>query len=125
MISSVEVVVLLLFFFSSRRRHTRCALVTGVQTCALPISIGLRVRNASYRSSLKSNGVEISNQTATNDLRALVDAAVLVKKGQKRGTFYVASEDLATIYQRVRSTRTPIDASRLFDPPQPQLFPSD
>src|SRR3546814_5121239 len=28
----------MLFFFSSRRRHTRCALVTGVQTCALPIS---------------------------------------------------------------------------------------
>src|SRR3546814_3218411 len=27
-----------LFVFSSRRRHTRCALVTGVQTCALPIS---------------------------------------------------------------------------------------
>src|SRR3546814_4690909 len=27
----------LLFFFASRRRHTRCALVTGVQTCALPI----------------------------------------------------------------------------------------
>src|SRR3546814_15059912 len=30
--------VFLFFFFSSRRRHTRCALVTGVQTCALPIS---------------------------------------------------------------------------------------
>src|SRR3546814_3247085 len=29
------------FFFSSRRRHTRCALVTGVQTCALPIFIWL------------------------------------------------------------------------------------
>src|SRR3546814_5232744 len=29
--------VRLVFFFSSRRRHTRCALVTGVQTCALPI----------------------------------------------------------------------------------------
>src|SRR3546814_4409768 len=27
-----------MFFFSSRRRHTRCALVTGVQTCARPIS---------------------------------------------------------------------------------------
>src|SRR3546814_3201735 len=27
------------FLFSSRRRHTRCALVTGVQTCALPISL--------------------------------------------------------------------------------------
>src|SRR3546814_1101455 len=32
-----------IFFFSSRRRHTRCALVTGVQTCALPI-----LRNKSY-----------------------------------------------------------------------------
>src|SRR3546814_7743157 len=31
----------LFFFFSSRRRHTRCALVTGVQTCALPIFVGL------------------------------------------------------------------------------------
>src|SRR3546814_236435 len=31
-------VLFLVFFFSSRRRHTRCALVTGVQTCALPIS---------------------------------------------------------------------------------------
>src|SRR3546814_4911641 len=30
---------ILFFFFSSRRRHTRCALVTGVQTCALPIYI--------------------------------------------------------------------------------------
>src|SRR3546814_20988061 len=30
--------MLFFFFFSSRRRHTRCALVTGVQTCALPIS---------------------------------------------------------------------------------------
>src|SRR3546814_6939643 len=30
--------LLVVFFFSSRRRHTRCALVTGVQTCALPIS---------------------------------------------------------------------------------------
>src|SRR3546814_3272399 len=29
------------FFFSSRRRHTRCALVTGVQTCALPIFIDI------------------------------------------------------------------------------------
>src|SRR3546814_4210743 len=33
---------LCVFFFSSRRRHTRCALVTGVQTCALPICRGYR-----------------------------------------------------------------------------------
>src|SRR3546814_1790233 len=35
------------FFFSSRRRHTSCALVTGVQTCALPISAsaGMTIKN--------------------------------------------------------------------------------
>src|SRR3546814_5968916 len=32
------------FFFSSRRRHTRCALVTGVQTCALPILFAVGAR---------------------------------------------------------------------------------
>src|SRR3546814_1584828 len=32
--------IVMFFFFSSRRRHTICALVTGVQTCALPISHG-------------------------------------------------------------------------------------
>src|SRR3546814_318562 len=37
------VIYILFFFFSSRRRHTRCALVTGVQTCALPI-FGVRRR---------------------------------------------------------------------------------
>src|SRR3546814_15371472 len=43
--------LVLFFFFSSRRRHTRCALVTGVQTCALPIlsdkdihAAGMKVR---------------------------------------------------------------------------------
>src|SRR3546814_5233581 len=35
-------VVCCVFFFSSRRRHTRCALVTGVQTCALPIYLSDR-----------------------------------------------------------------------------------
>src|SRR3546814_7838352 len=36
-VTSIYIVILFFFFFSSRRRHTRCALVTGVQTCALPI----------------------------------------------------------------------------------------
>src|SRR3546814_8794130 len=37
------------FFFSSRRRHTRCALVTGVQTCALPISHYLEASMENFR----------------------------------------------------------------------------
>src|SRR3546814_6745329 len=40
-----QVAVLFFFFFSSRRRHTRCALVTGVQTCALPICTGLHIHD--------------------------------------------------------------------------------
>src|SRR3546814_1385280 len=42
------------FFFSSRRRHTRCALVTGVQTCALPICV---VRPARLRGWLLQVGL--------------------------------------------------------------------
>src|SRR3546814_3074594 len=44
-------VFVLFFFFSSRRRHTRCALVTGVQTCALPISRHTSARSADKASS--------------------------------------------------------------------------
>src|SRR3546814_10378573 len=45
----------LFFFFSSRRRHTRCALVTGVQTCALPILISPPiVRISSGQMSIRS-----------------------------------------------------------------------
>src|SRR3546814_1184451 len=40
-----------MFFFSSIRRHTRCALVTGVQTCALPIS-ARRLARAGARSGI-------------------------------------------------------------------------
>src|SRR3546814_13772101 len=46
---------LLFFFFSSRRRHTRCALVTGVQTCALPIYALLTDRGAG----LGERGVDV------------------------------------------------------------------
>src|SRR3546814_3849203 len=43
------------FFFSSRRRHTRCALVTGVQTCALPIFLRTaRPRSASSKERLRA-----------------------------------------------------------------------
>src|SRR3546814_10527509 len=40
------------FFFSSRRRHTRCALVTGVQTCALPIYEPVKSASAKKESPL-------------------------------------------------------------------------
>src|SRR3546814_7061419 len=49
------------FFFSSRRRHTRCALVTGVQTCALPIWAGLADRFAGFsQDALDVDDVEVA-----------------------------------------------------------------
>src|SRR3546814_6724003 len=45
----MDVAILSIFLFSSRRRHTRCALVTGVQTCALPIyAAKVSLLNVSY-----------------------------------------------------------------------------
>src|SRR3546814_6179805 len=49
------------FFFSSRRRHTRCALVTGVQTCALPISLS---RVGGFRSEERER---LARRDAVND----------------------------------------------------------
>src|SRR3546814_4974903 len=58
------------FFFSSRRRHTRCALVTGVQTCALPIcpreEVDLTPRATRVRIDLKVG--EATAVILTNDL---------------------------------------------------------
>src|SRR3546814_14460086 len=61
---------LFVFFFSSRRRHTRCALVTGVQTCALPIF------PYTERKRLGSAGHEYSREHIVADLGNLPRAAV-------------------------------------------------
>src|SRR3546814_4938685 len=58
-----------MFFFSSRRRHTRCALVTGVQTCALPISYLLRAFGYfSERPRLSPDGIFMAFQLAPGAL---------------------------------------------------------
>src|SRR3546814_15729697 len=49
------------FFFSSRRRHTRCALVTGVQTCALPISFA-HERHAPIDARSRRGAVQVGRQ---------------------------------------------------------------
>src|SRR3546814_3961350 len=59
-----------MFFFSSRRRHTSCALVTGVQTCALPICFTFDARqapaNAAFRL-LDPFGRDLSGSTSFAD----------------------------------------------------------
>src|SRR3546814_9675151 len=53
------------FFFASRRRHTRCALVTGVQTCALPISSLTSTYWESATKENRANLVSIIDPTMT------------------------------------------------------------
>src|SRR3546814_8302357 len=65
-------VMLLLFFFSSRRRHTRCALVTGVQTCALPI-FGILAREVAAGGStlvIAADSLEMARHAAEHGLIA-------------------------------------------------------
>jgi Fic family protein len=78
-------------------------------------TIGLRVRNASYRRQVEQAELEeITNQVATNDLRKMVDAGLLYQRGSKRGTYYVRTEILEAIRNRARAGREPIDAGALF-----------
>src|SRR3546814_1113437 len=56
--SSCDCIFVSLFFFSSRRRHTRCALVTGVQTCALPIYRGQRVEGGAVEARVRAVAAE-------------------------------------------------------------------
>src|SRR3546814_3194417 len=56
----------IVFFLSSRRRHTRCALVTGVQTCALPILRPLpsKFRPAACRSAPANTSLISTSRTS-------------------------------------------------------------
>src|SRR3546814_13535378 len=59
-----------LFFFASRRRHTRCALVTGVQTCALPIYRTHRLQRSRGRAA-EGDGLDLGDRLVeTQALRA-------------------------------------------------------
>jgi Fic family protein len=77
-------------------------------------AMGLRVRNSTYRSSLADTPDEISEQTASNDLRKLVVAELLVPKGERRGRHYVASQRLASLMSAIRAERPAKDRSDPF-----------
>src|SRR3546814_3977812 len=70
--------MIVFFFFSSRRRHTRCALVTGVQTCALPIFDGLDPKElrGTVDGLKKQVGSGVAMLVAVNDGRASVAVGV-------------------------------------------------
>jgi Fic family protein len=84
-------------------------------------TLGLRVRNSSYRATLESWQEEVSNQVATSDLRSMVQAGLLIQHGKKRGTSYSAGPPLLDIRAQHMAGRQQIDTSTLFDPIVPEL----
>src|SRR3546814_9184599 len=63
------------FFFSSRRRHTRCALVTGVQTCALPIYHGVQYTGDAIRAAVDLSVKHIGDRLLPDKAIDVIDEA--------------------------------------------------
>lgn len=81
-------------------------------------TLGLRIRNATYRASLRG-WEEISHGVATSDLGAMVRSGLLDRKGTKRGTSYVAAGPLLDVRAQHLAGRQAIDTSGLFEPIDP------
>lgn len=76
-------------------------------------AIGLRVRNATHRA-LVTIDEEISEQTASRDLRLAVEESLLVPHGEKRGRHYIRGEYLASLRREIVENRRPEDMADPF-----------
>jgi Fic family protein len=86
----------------ARSLPERCA--AGLMDAAL----GVRIRRKVYRSSTEAaTGEEISDLTASRDLKALVDAGLLEPVGERRARYYLAGGTLTGLREDIRSRRPP------------------
>src|SRR3546814_5023870 len=76
------------FLFSSRRRHTRCALVTGVQTCALPISYrplqNLAARGVAIDSGQTQDKIGEGNKMPGKSVLVLAQFLAVIRSEERR-----------------------------------------
>jgi Fic family protein len=85
---------------------------------------GIRLRNAMYRKLVDETlGEEISDLTASRDLKAMVDAELLDAVGQGRGRYYVPSSTVADLRVKVRETRPARSTIDPFDVARTELEP--
>jgi Fic family protein len=81
---------------------------------------GYKVRNATYRPA-----ADVTDNLASRDLKALVDAGLLVPKGERRGRYYIGSEILMAIREMTRPLKAVEDPFLSPEPYLPGLGPSD
>src|SRR3546814_10331140 len=105
------------FFFSSRRRHTRCALVTGVQTCALPIYWKSRTGSLTTEKSSAGFPVEIfepeANSSSTRLIRVRSRADAVQSTWLLSDAITVWSAQAGAAATRTAAATRPAPAKRL------------
>jgi Fic family protein len=78
-------------------------------------TVGVRIRRKIYRSSVEvAMAEEISDLTASRDLKAMVDTGLMNAVGERRGRYYLAGETLMRLREQVRSERSPKSADDPF-----------
>lgn len=83
---------------------------------------GFRIRRASYRSIVDiTQGEEVTDLTASRDLRAIVDAGLFEPIGEARGRYYLASPPLRRHYEQIRAARAPRETDDPFERARGQL----
>lgn len=70
---------------------------------------GLRIRRGSYRTAVADmTGEEISEQSASRDLKTMVDLAVLTPVGERRARYYLAGDETRALRKAIRAKREPM-----------------
>lgn len=70
-------------------------------------AMNMRIRNSTYRAVHEEMGDEITEATATRDLRQMLDAGLIHARGERRGRYYIAAEPLREIRKEVIALRDP------------------
>src|SRR3546814_7028805 len=98
--------VCFVFFFSSRRRHTRCALVTGVQTCALPIYriVDPQTSTPYYKVRVEVDREHLAEIGSGIELTPGMPAEVMVVTGQRTAFDYFTRPFLDSLRRSLKES---------------------
>ncbi|RIJ78742.1 Fic family protein [Nakamurella silvestris] len=80
-------------------------------------AMGMRIRRSTYIAMVSDLGEQISDQTASRDLKALCDAGWLEPRGERRGRHYVAGAPVVELRRSVVKARSPREDRDPFEPP--------